>query len=414
MKKVILFLVGLLVFQTICSQNKERIDWNADLDYLAKELAEKHYDFFTVQSKTDFLSGIDAIKAESKDLDDFHVALKVQQLIARAGDSHTKLHIEQLLDKDQILPVYLLWTSDGLHVMHTTTGNEELLGRQILSINNIPMATIIDSLSTIFTIDNKAIVKSAIPGLLPSMQVLEFFGFANGGQVELTLDQNETYQLKSSAMNGMNVVSFKPDSVAFSMKNQRMFFTDSYYPDEKIYHMLYNVCWSKEIESEFGSKEKAGNLPSFKEFEEKAFNTLENEPVDKIIFDLRYNGGGNSSQGTRFIEKLAEFLKVHPKIKTYVVIGRSTFSSAILNAMDFKRLTNAVFVGEETAGKPNHFGEVRKFQLPNSKLDVSYSTKYFQRTDEDVNTIAPDVVVEMSFSDFVRGIDPVYEWIKNK
>jgi hypothetical protein len=97
-----------------------------------------------------------------------------------------------------------------------------------------------------------------------------------------------------------------------------------------------------------------------------------------------------------------------------VVLGRATFSSAILNAMDFKRLTNAIFVGEETSGKPNHFGEVKSFQLPTSKLSVNYSTKYFKMTDENVNTIAPDVKIEMSFSDFMKGVDPVYEWVKQQ
>ncbi|MDR1348005.1 MAG: hypothetical protein LBJ63_06190, partial [Prevotellaceae bacterium] len=110
----------------------------------------------------------------------------------------------------------------------------------------------------------------------------------------------------------------------------------------------------------------------------------------------------------------AKFLEANPSIKTYVVLGRATFSSAILNAMDFKRLTNAIFVGEETSGKPNHFGEVKSFQLPTSKLSVNYSTKYFKMTDENVNTIAPDVKIEMSFSDFMKGVDPVYEWVKQQ
>ena len=160
--------------------------------------------------------------------------------------------------------------------------------------------------------------------------------------------------------------------------------------------------------------EEAEKVPSFKEFEEKAFKTIENESVEKIIFDIRHNGGGSSLQGTEFIKRLARLLETNTNIKTYVVIGRATFSSAILNAMDFKRMTNAVFVGEETSGKLNHYGEVRNFQLPISKLSVNYSTKYFKVTDEDVNTIAPDVEIEVSFSDFIKGIDPVYEWIKQQ
>ena len=407
---------------TMYSQN-QKSDWNADLDYLAKELSEKHYNFFSIKSKDDFLSGINAIKQESKDLNDFQVALKTQQLIAKFGDSHTTLNVTRLLNANQVLPINLLWTSDGLFVLHTTSENEKILGCQLLSINSIPVTTVIDSLNTLFTIDNQATVKSKVPQIIPSLQILEYFGFANMGQVELGLktrtNQNQTYILKPSPMNRNNRVSFKPDSLAFSTKNENFIFTDFYYPTEKIYYMLYNKCLGKEIALEYAAlgymnKEEAEKMPSFKEFEEKAFKTIENESVEKIIFDMRYNGGGSSSQGTEFVTKLAQLLEANKKIKIYVVLGRATFSSAILNAMDFKRMTNAVFVGEETSGKPNHYGEVRSFQLPTSKISVNYSTKYFKVIDEEVNTITPDVKIEMSFSDFTKGIDPVYEWIKQQ
>jgi len=417
MKKISLLVVGVMLSLTMYSQN-EKIDWNTDLEYLAKELSEKHYNFFTVRSNDDFLSGINVIKQKSQNLNDFQVALKTQQLIAKFGDSHTMLNFNQLLNVNQILPIHLLWMSDGLYVLHTVPDNEKILGYQVLSVNNVPIAVVIDSLSTLFAVDNQAMVKSWIPQIIPSLQILEYFGFANTEQVELGLksetSQNQTYTLKPSPMNRNNRVSIKPDSLAFSTRNENQVFTDIYYPEKKIYYMLYNRCLSKEVALEYGNQQMAESLPSFKEFEEKAFNILSNESVEKIIFDMRYNGGGNSSQGTAFIEKLAQFLEANPTIKTYVVLGRATFSSAIINAMDFKRLTNAIFVGEETSGKPNHFGEVRNFQLPTSQLTVNYSTKYFKYTVENVNTITPDVTIELSFSDFMKGIDPVYEWIKKQ
>lgn len=413
MKKFNLLVVGTLLSLTIYSQ-VGRIDWSIDLECLKKELSEKHHNFFTVNSKDAFLSGINKIKHESKNIEDFQVVLKTQQLIAKFGDSHTNVNFKQLLTPEQILPIHLFWIRDGLYVLHTTPKNKKILGCQVLSINNVPINTVIDSLSTLFAIDNQAMVKLLIPQTIPSIQILKHFGFANQNEVKLGLDKHKTYILKPSLMNRNNRISFKPDSLAFCTKNENKVFTDCYYPDEKIYYILYNKCLSKEIALEYGNKKMAENLPSFKEFENKIFNTLANESVRKIIFDIRYNGGGSSAQGTAFIEKLAKFLKLNPTIRTYLVLGRATFSSAILNAMDFRRLTNAVFIGEETAGKPNHFGEVRSFQLPTSKISVNYSTKYFKVTDENMNTITPDVKIEMSFSDFIKGIDPVYEWIKQQ
>ena len=51
------------------------------------------------------------------------------------------------------------------------------------------------------------------------------------------------------------------------------------------------------------------SLPSFTEFGQKAFGILQGNPVGKIIFDMRNNGGGNSAQGTAFIERLVWFLE---------------------------------------------------------------------------------------------------------
>ena len=409
MKKLLLLLLCTCMQAAFAQSGK--IDWKADLEFLTKELPEKHCNFFTARSKGEFVSGIEAIKAESERLTDFQVALKTQQLIARFGDSHTMLQFFQLIDQTQILPLGTLWVSDGLYITKTTPENKEILGLRIVAINDTPIATVIDSLSTLFTIDNQAIVKSIVPETVMSLQALEHFGFADSRQVKLMLSDGKTQVVKPIHPDNA-FVNFRPDSLAFATANRKVLFTSRYFPEDRIYYMLYNKCHSRELAAERGDAEAAQKLPSFEAFTRKAFETLNDKPVDKLIFDMRYNGGGNSSQGTEFVERLAQALKQHPQVAVYVVLGRDTFSSAILNAMDFKQLTNAVFVGEETAGKPNHFGEVRSFQLPSSKVLVNYSTKYFTRSEKEIETIEPDMSIEMSFADFKKGVDPVFEWIK--
>lgn len=417
-RKILLLIIGCMAVQTIYCQSEKVIDWNVDLDYLSQELPKRHCNFFSLKSKEDFQSGINTIKSNCKQMTDIQVAMRTQQVIATMGDSHTMLNFYQMLDKNKKLPIHLFWTSDGIHILHTTPENKEILGARLVSINRVPIRTIVDSLSTLLTIDNQAIVKSKIPQLIPFVQILDFFSFTDKNQVELGLENNRGefsyYQLKESEITKGNRVSFKPDSIAFCIKNEKTFFTESYFANEQIYYIQYNKCLSKELELKYGDKEKAQTMPSFKDFEKNIFKVLKNQSINKIIFDLRFNSGGNSSQGTEFIEQLAVFLKKNPQIRTYVIIGRETFSSAILNAMDFKRLTKAIFIGEETAGKPNHFGEVRSLQLPMSRVYVGYSTKYFKKTDENINTLKPDISLEMSFSDFTKGIDPVFEWIKNQ
>lgn len=416
MKNLILLTLSLILFQTVHAQEAKPVNWSDDLDYLAKELPEKHYNLYSVRSEKEFLSGIDAIKSASKGLTDLQVALKTQQLIAGCGDSHTQLAFNMLMDRNKMLPLGVLWLKDGLYVVQTDKTHKDILGCRITAINGTPITTVIDSLCTLSTIDNRAIPKVLVPSFLTSADVLGFFGFAPQGQVTLSLKssagQDISCQMQAGPIIKTNLVSYEPEDYSFCFKNRRLLFTDFYNADEQIYYLQYNQCMSREVAMEYGNKEQAAALPSFKEFTEKALEVLNSKPVSKIIFDLRYNGGGSSAQGTKFIEQLSVFLDEHQQIKTYVVLGRHTFSSALLNAMDFKKMTNAIFVGEETAGKPNHFGEVRSFRLPSSGLQVNYSTNYFKTSEEDVSSLMPDVVLEESFSDFAKGIDPVYEWVK--
>ena len=123
------------------------------------------------------------------------------------------LYFHQLLNRQEILPLGLLWVSDGLYVIQTTDENKELLGHRLTAVGQAPVETVIDSLSTLFTVDNQAMVKSMIPQLFPSLQLLEYFGFAHNGQAKLTLDGEKTYTLKPSDPQRGGLATFQPDSL---------------------------------------------------------------------------------------------------------------------------------------------------------------------------------------------------------
>lgn len=180
MKKLLLLLLGIASIPAAFSQGGSGIDWAADLDYLASELPAKHCNLFAKYDKAQFETAIGAIKASAGEAGDFATALKTQQLIARLGDSHTMLYFNQLMNRQQILPLGLLWVSDGLYVIQTAEENKELLGHRLTAVGKAPVETVIDSLSTLFTVDNEAMVKSMIPQLFPSLQLLEYFGFTTG------------------------------------------------------------------------------------------------------------------------------------------------------------------------------------------------------------------------------------------
>ena len=63
-------------------------------------------------------------------------------------------------------------------------------------------------------------------------------------------------------------------------------------------------------------------------------------------------------------------------------------------AIDFRNRLQAILVGEPPGERPNSYGEVRLLTLPNSRLDVQYSTRFFRMMkDSDPPALMPDIVV---------------------
>jgi len=96
----------------------------------------------------------------------------------------------------------------------------------------------------------------------------------------------------------------------------------------------------------------------------------------------------------------------------FVIIGRGTYSSALQNAITLQKDTSAILIGEPTGGKPNHYGEVRYFKLPNVGLLVQYSTRYWLNyPDSDPATLKPEIPAIPTTYDLLAGRDPALEVI---
>jgi C-terminal processing protease CtpA/Prc len=95
----------------------------------------------------------------------------------------------------------------------------------------------------------------------------------------------------------------------------------------------------------------------------------------------------------------------------YVLIGPSTFSSGMDNAIELRKTLHATLVGEPTGGKPSSYGEVKTLTLPNSKLVVRYTSKWFGRRDDDAPSLQPDIAAPRALTDVLAGRDPVLETV---
>jgi len=335
-------------------------------------------------------------------------------VVAAMGDAETQINYHYLVDKSLILPIDCYWFEDGIHVMETDREYGGLLGKRLVAVGDVPIQVVIDSLSTLLVRDNDSVLKYNIPRMLAWYQLLEYFGFAGKNEVSLAVEnrsgENERYTIEMPVELGEKM-QVAPETLPLGWQDQNTYFRDQYLESEKLYYIQYNRCWSREVEEDFGSGASALFMPSFREFEKEVIPVLKKKEIQKLVFDLRFNRGGLAAQGTEFINKICELLS-KKSVEIFVLIGRTTFSAAIINTVDFMDCGKVVLVGEETSGRPNHFGEVDRFVLPESRLIVSCSTAYFSLLEGDPPAIEPDLPAPIAFDQYINGIDPAMEAVR--
>ncbi len=415
MKYIFLFFC-LFIFSVGAHSQDKAAQWGEDIAFLETELPKRHKDFFHHYSKKEFKAALDSLRQALPGMEDWQVLLQLQEIICRAGDSHTAVY-HKVVKEGPVFPFRVEWFTEGFTVVGATTlsAGDTLLGKQLLAINGIPVEEAVGRLSKLLVEENESIVRVRVPDLLSSYYALRYTGIVDTTSAVFTFrgDGGHISNLpaKALALRSLksNLVKFEPERFPFTWQNNRTPFWQEYLEEEQILYIRYNRCTSREVERKYGNKQRAKRLPSFQKFEQEIVSILEQQPVKKLVFDVSNNPGGSSEQGTELAKKISEIYKG----RVFVIIGRYTFSSAVLNTLDFRKYCNATLVGEPTAGRPNHFGEVRKFDLPHSGAIVTHSTKYFERVEGNPPSIEPDVRVEISFSGYRSGADPAWEYIKS-
>lgn len=220
------------------------------------------------------------------------------------------------------------------------------------------------------------------------------------------------------------------------------------------------------------------DIPAFDAFLETTFREIKDRTVRGLIIDLRNNGGGDSRLGDALLSFITDSSyhqaerkewKMSSQYKAYMrsglpwwvrwfpitwvsaaarnyfgaedgaivvqryesrtpppnplryrgkvcfLIGPGTFSSAMMLANTVADFRIAKLIGEQSGGIPNSFGEIYRFDLPNSKLRVSVSSARFVRANGDVEDrrgVVPDIIVHQADEGTGSTVDSVLEAAK--
>ena len=291
------------------------------------------------------------------------------------------------------------WFDEGIYLLSSDVEYSDLIPSRLIRINDVDIEEVEKKLSSIIP-GNPAQVKKVIPEYLCSPAILHGMKIISHRDACLFTFINadgDTIKRKTETKLREKI---KADSIQLGDKLLRNQSRDNYWYK---YDSLSNSLYFNYI-SCINDRKKP-----FDKFTEELFLELESHDTKRLIIDLRYNSGGSEPLLFPVIERLWK-TKVRKQKGLFVLIGRRTFSSAVLNAFGLQSKDDAILVGEETGGSINHFGEIKVFELPNSRLRVAYSTKYFLRERSKTGSLKPDQMIPVKFSDFINGVDPALDY----
>lgn len=406
--------------------------WQQDVTYLARELPRLHVNAFHTLSADAFEAQINALQTDIPTLSDGQIAMRIMQLVASLNEGHTRAVPQGELLALDLYPLQLYWFADGPYIINASPDYQDILFSRVTAIGGQSVETLYAAIRPLVASDNEmgAKLRSMLYLLCP--ELLHMRGLTGAHPALTLLREDGTYfDIVPTPISAAEYMAyFRPaddeianDTLPLYRQSPGQAYWFMYLEERRTLYFAYNRC--TDVDSE-----------PFDTFIDTLWDTVSVQQVDRLVIDLRNNGGGNSALLQPFIKEL----QTHPLNqagKLYVIVGRGTFSSAVLNALELQQKTTAIFVGEPTSGRSNHYGEVSSFELPNSHMRVDYATKYFAPgifglaplnagdllgalgyssryappTAYPADSFAPDVQVVSAGADYAAGHDPVMDYI---
>lgn len=397
MKKILVpFFIFMAIFP-VHSQISMQDGFKQDLEYYAKTLPQKHINPFFKISKEEFESEIDLIKSKIDSLDEDAFLNELFKLTEAIGDEHTRVEPKEMHHFN--LPLQFGSFKEGIFVMETDSIHSGLLLAQLLTVNDVPVDEVMDKLKTIIVHDNLSYFNSLALYYLSNSFILNGLNVTDSKEeVIYTFENTEGKIVKVAFHLSCTGKMLKARQPAHPEKRSG---TDHYwYTCLPVYRSVYFNYTNCKNDTKF----------PFEKFVLELFDSIAINKPEKIVVDLRENGGGNSMVLEPFLQKIKNN-DLNKEGCFYVLIGKMTFSSALLNAINLKRNFNTILIGESTAGNINHYGEIRVFELPFTRAKVIYSTQYFEEWKGKNGPLYPDVEIEYSIENFKNGQDEALEYI---
>jgi hypothetical protein len=363
-----------------------------------------HPDLFHGVSREAFDAAVDDLIGRLPALSDDEVLVGLMRLVAmissQGRDGHMGMWPPDNPEAVHRFPIRVWEFPEGMFVTAARTPNADLVGTRIVAVDGVPIDEVLERLDPVVPRDNASNLRAARSVYLTSAEVLDGLGIADDART-MTLDveaargspRTETVSAVDGAtfadwVGGWELPPPPRPGLAF-LRDLDDEFSITYGPSSRALVVEYRHV--EETSTELVDEIRAA---------------MDEHAVDRIVLDLRTNGGGEAG-GYR---DLARFL-AGPELdhrRLVVLVGRLTFSAAASLVVSLgRRVDGVTFVGEDTGGAPSFWADPAAVTLPDSGLVALVSTRRFGDPNDGRLTVEPDVAVPLTAADYFAGRDRV-------
>jgi hypothetical protein len=407
-------------------------DWRHDVDRIAADIRLLHPDPFTRTGPLTFRRRLARLEERLPFLTEEQRVLEAMRLVASIGDGHTFLETMRS-DFASWYPVRLYWFTDGLFVTSAHRSVGDLAGAEVLEIGGRSAASVLAETRDLLGADSPS---GALEGLHPlhNARLMTGLGLAGaGGELTLRVRLRDGRVMDRTLHPGVGDSVLAPERSTFEWRFQRetrgppfgspddwvsayralplqaFDVVDSTRPAHLASLARYTLRAMPAHDAVYARMDILDD--AFLPFLDSVMRQVERQRPRRLILDWRFNFGGDgsivSAMAGRFIRRAAD----PPWRELYVLIGRRTFSAAIMAVNALMEQVPFTIVGEPSGSPRNHYGDATARTYPRTGLRLHVSTRWWQlsASDDLRESLPVDVAAPFSGADYLGGRDPAVD-----
>ena len=407
MKYSIIIFFCFLVNLSIAQENRTE-NWQSDLQTYQRELESRHIDLYSNISSANFEIELDQIISKVEALTDWEIAVALMQLTRKIGDGHTSVSFANWATN--YFPFEVKKISGKWRVTKTTYEYSDLLGSTLVKIENFSMVSVEDQLANVAQfVENRYSKTIRIGEYLPLSELLYALKI-----IESTSKANFTFVDDQGNVIQRSMVSYPKEQL--KQLNYRVLHIGI--PEfEKPQTTDFDYLWFTHDAASKTTYIRFDSYPSFEQmipFAEKLVGSIIQNQTQHLIIDMRFNGGGDLYIGLILANALNMLDQINWKDGVYVLSSAETFSAGTSNVALFRELLNATVVGTPTGSNPTGYQDMDTFDLPNSKLRITYSKRLFRIQEIATEGVQPDIIIDNNWEEYSQGIDSVLKQLMSR